>query len=107
MGTDCTMVVEVLDDSFKNSERWRIAGVIHINRDYEFFDEIADKANPGFPQKMNHLSEDILNNYECWGECWMTMNDFKKLKNFKGHSECNIFKKKIHYKMRCIFRFDN
>ncbi len=107
MGTDCTMVVEILDDSFTSTEYWEIAGVIHLNRHYDLFDEIKDKATPGYPNNINHTSKYILDEMECWGECWMSMNDFKKLKYAKSHKECNIFKKRLHPKMRCIFRFDN
>lgn len=108
MGTDCTMVVEMLDRDFLPQHKyWEIAGVVHLNRDYEFFQEIEDYAIPGYPEDMNYLSKDILDKYECWGQCWLPMKKFRKLRNFKRHDECDIFKRTMHGYMRCIFRFDN
>lgn len=108
MGTDCTMVVEMLDmDFLPQKEYWEIAGVIHINRDYDLFEEIKDMAIPGYPDGINYLSKSILEKYECWGECWLPMKKVRKLKYIKRHDECDIFKKNLHGYMRCIFRFDN
>lgn len=107
MGIDCTMVVERLDKSFTSTEYWEIVGVIHLDRHRDLFDEIREKANPGYPNNINHMSRFILENKECWGECWMDMNSFKKLPLLKHHKEWDVFKKRHHKDMRCIFRFDN
>lgn len=107
MGTDCTMVVEIKDKSFVSCEFWEIAGVIHLNRHYDFFDVIRDEAVYGYPENIDCLSKDILESHEDWGECWMPMEKFSKLKYAKKHTEWQMFKKRLYPDMRCIFRFDN
>lgn len=107
MGTDCTMVVEMIDKAFESHEYWEIVGVIHLNRDYKLFDKISEKAIGGYPPNCNWLTNKILEDNESWGECWMSMEDFANMKQAKKHEEWNVFKKKLHKDMRCIFRFDN
>lgn len=88
-------------------EWWDTAGVIHLRRDYDLFDEIQEKAYMGYPQYIDWSSKAYLDEHESWGECWMTMEEFKNLKYSKRHKEWKIFRKKLYPEMRCIFRFDN
>lgn len=109
MGTDCTMIIERKDMRLSNIDRewWDIIGCYHLNRNYEFFDKIQSEAMCGYPSFICWHSKDILDNCECWGECYMPYSKFKKIAKKYHAKDALYIKKKEQEFCRCIFRFDN
>ena len=109
MGTDCTMIVERRDYSIPTEDRqwWDTIGCCHLPRNYDFYEEISNTSTNGYPPFINWLSESILEEVECWGECYMSYEDFEKLANKYNMKKYVYIRKKEREHCRCIFRFDN
>lgn len=99
MGTDCTVVVEVQEGGY-----WDVAAIIPLDRNYVMFATLRDKGVFGYPGDVSSMTKHYLEELECWGEGWMTFEQFDKL--FKD-TRLDIVRKKYRKKARIIYRFDN
>lgn len=109
MGTDCTAVFECCEDG---STYWEICGILHLPRNYSFFDELSERGNGGYPDNISYTSQEILETHECWGEHWMTLELYRKIlaeQNINDSPEYMPIRKKVwkNMKVRVIYRFDN
>lgn len=109
MGTDCLMIIERIDDRLSNDkfEWWDTIGMYNLNRNYSLFDDIREKATPGYPGHINSLTKQVLNDLECWGDCYLPYSEFKKLAKKHKSKDAIYIKKSQESRCRCIFRFDN
>lgn len=109
MGTDCTVVFECCEDG---STYWSICGILHLPRHYELFDKLQERGTGGYPDNIDYSSQVILEELECWGEHWMTLDLYRKVLQELGIADCPEYmpiRKQVwkNMKVRVIYRFDN
>lgn len=103
MGTDCTVVIERCE----GGKWWESIGMFHLPRCYGLFDELNHEGVRGYPNDIDHLSKQVLNTVEDWGEGYMDYITFRKLLKKYDLTDMDIIKKKHRHLCRVIYRFDN
>lgn len=109
MGVDCTAIVEY-DEKINGKTWWEIVGYHQLDRNTEFFQIIDEEAYMGYPDDISKISKRLLDETECYGECWMPIKDFMELckeQNYCFKKFKKFYKKKDYDRLRIIFRFDH
>jgi len=106
MGTDCKVVIEKKCKGYTRV-MWETIGVMHVPRNYEFFEDLRCSGFVGYPEDIDWLSKDILEATEDWGEGHMYYTDFLKLLKKHDMKDLDVIKKKLRDDCRVIYRFDN
>lgn len=109
MGVDCTAIVEY-DEKINGKTWWEIVGYHQLDRNTEFFQIIDEEAYMGYPDDISKIAKRLLDENECYGECWMPIKDFMELckeQNYCFKKFKKFYKKKDYDRLRIIFRFDH